>query len=114
MVEKGHYICIITITGITLKGLAELYVQNKCTVAYNLDGGHSTSMVFMGEQLFRAGYNDIFFGQRPLADMLIIGNNADVPDPNAPVYCNGNSYNNKNKPGPPDGPLIAPAPSSLS
>lgn len=105
MVEKGHYICIVTLTGFTLKGLAELYLQNNCKVAYNLDGGHSASMVFMGEQLFRCGYNDLFSGQRPLPDMLVIGHNDAVPDPKAPVYCNGNSYNKKYKPKPMDGPL---------
>lgn len=105
MVEKGHYICIVALSGFTLESLAKLYVKNKCTVAYNLDGGYSASMVFMGEQLFKAGYNEDFGGQRPLADMLVIGVSDAVPDPKAPVYCNGNAYNKKYRPKPTDGPL---------
>ncbi len=105
MVEPGHYICIVALGGFTLEGLAKLYLSNNCVVAYNLDGGHSTSMVFMGEQLFRAGYNEDFGGQRPLGDVLVIGSSDYVPDPKAPVYCNGNTYNKKNKPKPTDGPL---------
>lgn len=50
-----HYVFIVsdgrtsTDAGLSLYQLAEQFVQRGCTVAYNLDGGGSSSMVFNGE-----------------------------------------------------------------
>lgn len=67
MVEPGHFVAITVdgrqaITwingekvpysaGATMEELAELFIAEGCTEAYNLDGGISACMVFMGEQL---------------------------------------------------------------
>lgn len=105
MIEKGHYIVIVNPVGITLTQLAELFVDNKCSVAYNLDGGHSSTIVFMGEQLYKQAPGDDKGEQRSLPDLLLIGVNKSVPEPGAPVYCNGLGYDPKNRPKPTDGPL---------
>lgn len=105
MVEKCHYIVIVDHVGIDLEDLAKLYVENNCSVAYNLDGGHSSTIVFMGEQLYKQAPGDDNGEQRTLSDMLLIGTNSAVPDPSAPVYCNGLGYSKQNKPKPTDGPL---------
>ena len=105
MVEKGHYIIIVNPVGISLTDLAKLYVKNKCTVAYNLDGGHSSTIVFMGEQLYKQAPGEDNGEQRSLPDLLMIGTSGAVPAPNAPVYCNGLGYNKKYRPKPTDGPL---------
>jgi exopolysaccharide biosynthesis protein len=104
-VEKGHYIVIVNPVGVSLPELAQLFVDNKCTVAYNLDGGHSTAIVFMGEQLYKQAPGEDNGEQRTLTDMLLIGVNSAVPAPSAPVYCNGLGYNAKNRPNPTDGPI---------
>jgi len=55
MIEPGHYVLIVVdgrqpgSTGITLKRLADLFLEKGCSVAYNLDGGQSATMMFMGE-----------------------------------------------------------------
>lgn len=58
MIEKGHYIGIVvegrnpkSCRGVTLKEFAQMFAEQGCTVAYNLDGGVSSAMVFMGENL---------------------------------------------------------------
>lgn len=104
-VSPGHYICIVAINGIDLTQLAQLFVDNHCTTAYNLDGGHSSTIVFMGEQLYKQSPGDDNGEQRSLSDLLTIGTNDGVPAPDAPVYCNGMGYNPKYRPGPTDGPV---------
>jgi exopolysaccharide biosynthesis protein len=56
MIEKNHYVSIVVegrnpkeSRGMTLNEFAQLFVDAGCTVAYNLDGGASAAMVFMGE-----------------------------------------------------------------
>ncbi len=105
MVEKGHYIIIVNHVGVSLTQLANLFVEHGCKVAYNLDGGHSSTIVFMGEQLYKQAPGEDNGEQRSLPDLLMIGVNSAVPDPSAPVYCNGLGFNKKNKPKPTDGPL---------
>lgn len=105
MIEKGHYIIIVNPEGINLTELAQIFIKNKCTVAYNLDGGHSSTIVFMGEQLYKQAPGEDKGEQRSLSDLLMIGVSPAVPGPNAPVYCNGLGFNDKYKPKPTDGPL---------
>jgi hypothetical protein len=104
-IEKGHYIVIVNPIGISLAELAQLFVDNKCTLAYNMDGGHSTSIVFMGEQLYKQSPGEDNGEQRSLSDLLLIGTSPAVPAPDAPVYCNGLGYNVKARPKPTDGPI---------
>lgn len=74
-VEPGHY--IITVVdgrdegysrGATLTELAEIMANEGCTVAYNLDGGKSASMVFDGEYV-----NKPCDGGRAVSDIVYIG-----------------------------------------
>ena len=57
MVEKGHYVAIMVegrtkqSVGCKLTYLADLFAQKGCQVAFNLDGGGTSSMIFMGVYL---------------------------------------------------------------
>jgi hypothetical protein len=104
-VEPGHCVAIVTKQMFTLEELAQLFVDNGCKIAYNLDGGHSACMVFMGEQLNLHKESKILKGvfQRPVPDLLIFGTNPAVPDVDDAVYCNGTIKNPKAKPKPTEG-----------
>lgn len=66
-VEPGHYVCVIAegrvdddITGAdsdgeTCKWLAERMHEMGCQTALNLDGGATSTMLFMGEQINKSG-----------------------------------------------------------
>ena len=99
-IEKGHYIFIVTKGGYTLSALAKIFIDNKCTLAYNMDGGHSASMVFMGEQIFKQSPGRDNRPQRPLPDLMLLGYSAFVPAANAPVFCDGVHINQRYKPKP--------------
>jgi hypothetical protein len=70
-----------------------------------MDGGHSACMLFMGEQLNRLNISGIIknLRQRPLPDLLLLGENAAVPDVTAAVYCDGVNRYAKNRPQPTEG-----------
>ena len=57
MVEKGHYFAIMVegrhkqSIGSSIAFTAERLKERGCTEAINLDGGQSSSMVFMGYQI---------------------------------------------------------------
>lgn len=100
MAEKGHYYFIVTEGRFLYEELAQIYVDLGCTVAYNLDGGNSAAMVFMGEQLNLHTYNpDLKLGQRPLPDLVMIGQSPQVPGEEDPVYNDGQKKYKKNRPG---------------
>jgi hypothetical protein len=103
-IEPGHYIVIVTRGSFTMRQLAQLFVDNHCVLAYNMDGGHSACMIFMGEQL-NQHYPGSLDGvcQRPLPDIMLIGANAAVPDVKDKVFCNGVTVNAKYKPKPTEG-----------
>jgi hypothetical protein len=113
-VEPGHYIAIVTKQMFSLEELAQLFIDNGCTMAYNLDGGHSACMVFMGEQLNLHKESGILKGvfQRPVPDLLMFGANPAVPDVDDKVYCDGSQTYPKNKPEPTEG--IIPEAAGLS
>jgi exopolysaccharide biosynthesis protein len=104
-VEPGHYIVIVTNGYFTMPQFAQLFIDNHCTMAYNMDGGHSACMLFMGEQLNRLNISGIIknLRQRPLPDLLLLGENAAVPDVTAAVYCDGVNRYAKNRPQPTEG-----------
>jgi exopolysaccharide biosynthesis protein len=102
MVEPGHFVAIVVdgrqpdySVGMFLPEFAELFIEEGCTVAYNLDGGVSACMVFMGEQLNRHGnkrvgtYQDSY--QRRVPDGLVWGYSDQVPSADEPVYNTGTS-----------------------
>ena len=57
MAEKGHYFAIVTegrnkrSNGCSVQFCAERLLELGCTLAFNLDGGQSSAMIFMGRQL---------------------------------------------------------------
>lgn len=86
MVEPGHFVAIVAdgrqgedgySVGVTLAEFAQLFIQQGCTLAYNLDGGVSTAMIFMGTRLSRVANNGgkgaNASWQRPVPEGLIFG-----------------------------------------
>ena len=64
MVEPGHYVAIVVqgrskeSAGCKLSWFAGLFKEKGCTLAFNLDGGGTASMIFMGELLNVNAYED--------------------------------------------------------
>ncbi|MBQ8618964.1 MAG: phosphodiester glycosidase family protein [Clostridia bacterium] len=62
MVDKNHYVIIVadgrrngwSEKGMTLQELQQVFIEQGCSVAYNLDGGGSTTLVVNGEKLNRS------------------------------------------------------------
>ena len=81
-VEDGHYIAIASVHGISFPRMAQVFLDLGCEWAYNLDGGHSTAMVFMGEQLNRHYIfeESLQVYQRPIPDYLMFGKSELVPE----------------------------------
>jgi exopolysaccharide biosynthesis protein len=73
--EPGHY-CFVVVDGrqpgysdgYTLTQLSQLFADLGCTGAYNLDGGQSSEMAFMGEIV-----NHPYNGGRSTTDILYVG-----------------------------------------
>lgn len=95
MVEPGHFIAITVdgrqlkySVGMTIEEFTQLFYLLGCQTAYNLDGGASTAMVFMGECLSQhSGIgSDV---QRPWTDGLFWGKSELVPSVDDPVYNDG-------------------------
>ncbi|MBQ6236168.1 MAG: phosphodiester glycosidase family protein, partial [Clostridia bacterium] len=96
MIEPGHWIALATegrqygwSHSISLEFFAQMFVDYGCTVAYNMDGGSSVGVVFMGEALNRhymSGTSDL---QRPWRDALLFGYSEDVPSPDVPTIHDG-------------------------
>lgn len=75
MVEPGHYVLIVFdgrrndyARGYTFTGTAEILRDLGCKTAFNLDGGESSQMSFLGK-LANNPYKD----GRPVSDILYIG-----------------------------------------
>ena len=72
--EPGHY-CFVLVdgrqpgysNGMTLANLSQLFADLGCSVAYNLDGGQSAAMVFLGELV-----NQPYDGGREISDIVYI------------------------------------------
>lgn len=72
--EPGHYCLLVAdgrqsgySTGIKMSELAEIFASLGCTAAYNLDGGESSTMVFMD-----AVANQPYKNGRPIADIVYV------------------------------------------
>ena len=99
MVEPGHFVAIVVdgrqpkySVGISLVQFAELFKSNGCSVAYNMDGGVSAGMVFMGEHINRhrsSGAGRVS-SQRPWPDALMFGYSDLVPSLTDPIINTGN------------------------
>lgn len=79
MVEKGHYYLMMLEGRITRsKGdgcsfLAEKLLEKGCVEAFNLDGGQTSSIVFMGHQLCKMKNGNRNLASRRTAEILGIG-----------------------------------------
>ena len=104
-ISPGHYIAIVAdgrqpgySLGMPIWDFADLFMAYGCTVAYNLDGGLSAAMIFMGEQLNthsgkRKGAPDDISYQRAVPDGLMFGYSDQVPSVDDPILNSGNSGN---------------------
>ncbi|MDD4311003.1 MAG: phosphodiester glycosidase family protein [Eubacteriales bacterium] len=100
MIDPGHFVAIVVdgrqkeySYGMRLTAFGELFVKEGCVEAYNLDGGVSACMLFMGEQLNHHGHNrvgtieDTY--QRRIPDGLVWGYSDTVPSEDDPIYHRG-------------------------
>lgn len=100
MIDPGHFVAIVVdgrqkeySYGMRLSAFADLFVEEGCVEAYNLDGGVSACMLFMGEQLNHHGNNrvgtieDTY--QRRIPDGLVWGYSDSVPSEDDPIYNRG-------------------------
>ena len=100
MIDPGHFVAIVVdgrqkeySYGMRLTAFGELFVKEGCLEAYNLDGGVSACMLFMGEQLNRHGnkrvgtVEDTY--QRRIPDGLVWGYSDTVPSEDDPIYHRG-------------------------
>ena len=79
MVEKGHYFFMMLEGRITrsrgagISFLAEKLLAQGCTVAFNLDGGQTASILFMGHQLCKMDNKRRNLSSRTTSDILGVG-----------------------------------------
>ncbi len=86
MVEPGHTFAMVLegrhkgSSGAYLDFLADRMMEKGCTLAFNLDGGETACMLFMGEQLnIVGGANNEGLKARRTTELLSIGTSALVP-----------------------------------
>ncbi|NLI52828.1 MAG: hypothetical protein GX417_00730 [Clostridiales bacterium] len=90
LVEPGHFVAIVVdgrfpyfSHGVLLSNFAQMFLDEGCVMAYNLDGGASATMVFMGEYINRRPENHY----RSVPDQLLWGYSELVPTEDDPyVY----------------------------
>ncbi len=104
-VSPGHYIAIVVdgrqkdySVGLAVWDFADLFASYGCSLAYNLDGGLSAAMIFMGEQINthsgqRTGNSNDISYQRAVPDGLMFGYSEQVPGVDDPVGNDGNGGN---------------------
>ncbi len=77
-IGQNHYVFVVTdgrteqSAGLSLWQLAELMQSLGCRTAYNLDGGGSSTMVFMGEVVNNPTGNGHTITQREVSDIVCI------------------------------------------
>ncbi|MEN6339294.1 MAG: phosphodiester glycosidase family protein [Clostridiaceae bacterium] len=92
LVEPGHFVAIVVdgrlpgySHGILLSDFAKMFQDEGCVMAYNLDGGASATMVFMGEYInLRAEKH-----YRAVPDQLLWGYSELVPTEDEPRLYTG-------------------------
>lgn len=86
MIEPGHYVIILAdgrqpkSAGITLKRFTDLFLDEGCVSAYNLDGGQSAAMIFMGEYVNTHKNDYTGKGFRAIGEIVYFGTSQLVPD----------------------------------
>ena len=85
MVEKGHYWFMMLegrikrSTGDGIGFLAEKLMEKQCTVGFNLDGGDTSCIVFMGHQLCTMQNGKKHLSSRRTSDILGVGTSELLP-----------------------------------
>ncbi len=79
MFAPGHYVCIIAegrireSKGLSCEEFAQLFRSLGCTLAFNLDGGNTSCMIFMGKQLNQLTNSGVYNNARPQHEVMGIG-----------------------------------------
>ena len=85
MVEKGHYWFMMLegrikrSKGDGIRFLAEKLMDKGCTLGFNLDGGETSCIVFMGHQLNKLKNGSKHVSSRRTSDILGVGTSALLP-----------------------------------
>ena len=85
MVEKGHYWFMMLegrikrSTGDGISFLAERLMEKQCSIGFNLDGGDTSCIVFMGHQLCRMQDGKKHLSSRRTSDILGVGTSELLP-----------------------------------
>ena len=92
LVEPGHFVAIVAdgrlphySHGMMLSDFAKLFLDEGCVMAYNLDGGASATLVFMGEYINKRASNHY----RSVPDQLLWGYSEQVPTEDEPYRLQG-------------------------
>ena len=78
-IDAGHYLLVVTdgrtsqSAGLSLQELAEVMQSLGAKVAYNLDGGGSSTMVFQGRVVNQPTTNGRSIQERGVSDIVYIG-----------------------------------------
>ena len=78
-ISEGHYLLVVSDgrtkenTGLSLRQLAELMQSLGAQIAYNLDGGGSSTMVFQGRVVNNPTTNGRSIRERSVSDIVYIG-----------------------------------------
>jgi exopolysaccharide biosynthesis protein len=79
VIDSLHYVFIVSdgrtgeSSGLTLMELAEVMKSLGCVTAYNLDGGGSSTMAFMGEVVNSPTTGGSRIKERSVSDIVYIG-----------------------------------------
>ena len=85
MVEKGHYWFMMLegrikrSKGDTIRFLAEKLLEKNCFLGFNLDGGDTSTIVFMGHQLCKMQDGKKHLSSRRTSDILGVGTSELLP-----------------------------------
>lgn len=84
MIEPGHYVGVMVegrtkrSFGTSLKFVASVLAERGCTLAFNLDGGQTSAMVFMGTLVMHEPTYNGYTNTRNQPDIIGIGTSEDV------------------------------------
>lgn len=85
MVDKGHYFMMMLegridrSKGDGISFLAQRMAEKGCRLAFNLDGGQTSSIVFMGHQLCKMVNRNANVASRRTAEILGVGTSNALP-----------------------------------
>ena len=88
MIQPGHYYAVLAegrirneATGVSVEWLADHMMSKNCRTAFNLDGGQTAVMTFMGKQITRIGkYDGGKTSARATTELIGVGH-SDLIDP---------------------------------